>query len=277
MPGLDDAVVARRHRHQVGGEGRGRVEPPGAAAVPVVVPAEHARVAAHLPGDRGAHRHREGALQVRLVKARKDLVCVEGLEVGVEVDLLVSGVDDPVEAHPHPFVGAVGDDLHGGGPDREAGERDACAVVAGHCGAARLPADAHLPEPPLLAHGEVEEGVRARATAGDADPGRAAEGGRRRVVAQLEVDAVAEVDEQAGALHRLHLGEVVTGDLTGHGGQLWATRTAGRRLRHSGAGRRRCALRVRRGQPPGMGALRQRMLSVSVFYVSPRPCGSTSA
>jgi len=92
------------------------VEPPGAAAVAVVVPAEHASVAADLPADRGAHRHREGALQVRLVKAGKDLVGVEGLEVGVEVDLLVGGVDGPVEADAHPLVGAVGEDLDGAGP-----------------------------------------------------------------------------------------------------------------------------------------------------------------
>ena len=82
---------------------------------------------------------------------------VEGLEVGVEVDLLVGGVDDAVETDPHPLIGAVGDHVDGDRPLGEARERDAGPVVARHGGGRRPPVDHDLAEAARLPHGEVEE------------------------------------------------------------------------------------------------------------------------
>ena len=97
MLALDGVVLAGDDGDEVGRERRRRVEVPG-LQVTARLDAQDAAVPADPPRARRGHAHGHAGLEVRLIEARQHLVRVEGLEVGVHVDLVVHRVAEPVHA-----------------------------------------------------------------------------------------------------------------------------------------------------------------------------------
>ena len=105
-----DLVVRAGHdRGDVAGHDRGGREVPAPRRPgPRLARDVRGHVRQHPPALRREHRELEGRLQVWLVEARVDPVCVVGLQVGVEVRAAVGRVGEPVQSLAAARVGAVG-------------------------------------------------------------------------------------------------------------------------------------------------------------------------
>ena len=194
--GDDRRDVAREHR-------RGREAPGRRLAVDDGL--GRRLVGDDLPAGGRGDGEAEGRLEVGLLEHREDAAAVGHLELRVEVDLVVDGVDEAVQALAGVRVLGVGDDLehvlggqvveldahavvHGGGVERGAVQRD-------------------------RVHG-ARDGVDERRGArrrGEAHGRRAAED--LGAAGQVELDVVRLHVDDALALLRLESGEV----LSGHG------------------------------------------------------------
>ncbi len=154
------------------------------------------------PAGRGDHRQMEDRLEVRLVETGVHPVGVVGLELGVQVDGAVDGVDETVQALAGLRVGAVGHHLQLVDL-RQIRQRDPVRRV--HLGRVQaLAVEGHRAD----GRGDqFDEGGSARLGTGEAHR----RPGRERGVAdrQIEVHLVGRHVEQPGALTRLVAGEVV--------------------------------------------------------------------
>ncbi len=152
----------------------------------------------------GGHERREleGRLEVGLVEAGVHAVGVGRLELRVEVDLLVHGVDEPVEALAGAHVGAVGVDLElVARPEAGKGQSALLRVVGGHV-------DLRAVQDGLadLGLGQVDERARPGLGAGESDRSDALE----PLVAfgQIELDRVGVHLQQSGPLPGFVTGQV---------------------------------------------------------------------
>src|SRR3569833_591943 len=157
---------------------------------------------------RGERWHPEGelGLEVGLVEAGVNALGVGGLELAVEVHLLVDRVDAAVHALPGRGVRAVGvDDEHVLGGQPAEGE----AVL----GAPPARVDRRAVERGAAQRlgGDLDEGVRTGFPAGEPHFGDRVEGSLARVtgaIGQIEVDVVCRHVEPARALDRHDLAQV---------------------------------------------------------------------
>ena len=155
--------------------------------------ATHAHAGGH------AHRDRVATLDVGLVEAREQAVCLVGLEVGVGVLLAVLGIDEVMEAVTSRVVVVDVDDMNGHIRRDDVGRQDEpVAVPVGRDGRA-----VDLQQLDLSA-AEVEEDGAA-AGGGEADGRVAAIGGLAGE--DVEGEVVVRLADAGCALPRLGLGQ----------------------------------------------------------------------
>ena len=155
------------------------------------------RVGDHHPLGRGGDDERDAGLEVGLVEAREDALGVGGLELGVEVHLVVDGVDHAVQALARGGVAAVRvqlEDVVRG----EVGELEPVGLV-----------ERRDVEGPAVEHGgpdrraaQVHERGRPRRPAGEAHGGGRAEGalaGAPGAVGEIQRHVVRVDVQEAGA------------------------------------------------------------------------------
>ncbi len=198
-----DLVVRAGHdRGDVAGHDRGgREVPPPRRPRARLARDVRGHVRQHPPALRREHRELEGRLQVGLVEARVDPVCVVGLQVGVEVRAAVGRVGEPVQSLAAARVGAVG-----GHPQlvlgRQAVQHDPVAVE----GRGR---DGGAVEHDLAdgRGGELDEA--AGPGAGAAEPDRAGGPERLRAAGEIELYPVGIHLQQPPSFPCLVPGEVI--------------------------------------------------------------------
>ncbi len=210
LVGVEDAVVlAGDDRGDVGRHRLGLGEVPHRGAVAGLDRRRSRSVGDDDPVGRSGHVEGEPALEVGLLEGGEDAAGVGHLELAVEVDPVVDGVHEAVEALATAAVGAVGDH------DqlvvrREVGERDP-AVGVRRRGVDRPPVERDRVDGRV---DEVHEGVAARLAAGE--PQRRGGAERRRPRGEVEIDRVGGDVEQCGAAGGLVTREVGPGHAANH-------------------------------------------------------------
>ena len=163
----------------------------------------HLRVVGHDGPVRGGRdRERERGLEVGLLEDGEHAPGVGDLELRVQVDLVVHGVDEPVQALAGVHVRGVGDDdelvARGQVVELDARVRDDRGDVQ---------------RPPVerdLVHGRCDQVDERRGTRGRREPHHGAGGERRRTGGQVQGDVVRLGGDDCGALARLCTGEVLS-------------------------------------------------------------------
>ena len=186
---LDLVVLAGDDRGDVGRHRLGGLEVPHRRALTEVAGLRAGGVGDDLPVRGSGHVEGEGRLEVGLLEGRVDATCVRHLELRVEVDAVVDGVHEAVQALTGPAVGAVGAyDEHVVG--REPGQGDPAVGVRREVDRGAVQRD--------LVHGRVHEvGERLGAGLGAGEPDRGGRGEGRVTGREVQVDGV-RVDVQEG-------------------------------------------------------------------------------
>ena len=196
-------VVAGDERDEIGGHPLGGGEGPGRRAL-----ARDRRLRGGGVGDDAPVVGRGdgelvGRLEVGLLEAGEHAPGVGDLELGVEVHLVVDGVDEAVQALAGVHVPAGGQDAHGVRALGEGGQADAGAVEAGGGIGQEIPVELDLVD---LLGDQVEEGLL-RLRGVEAQRGLRAEG--PLVGGEVQPDLVGVGAEEGGAAARLVPGEVL--------------------------------------------------------------------